>query len=196
MRNRSFVVTAIVTSAFALLPAAALAHAGMGQISGFAAGFAHPFGGADHLLAMFAVGLWAAQMGGSRRWLAPAAFLVAMLIGALLAMAGLAMPSPEHGIVASLLVLGLLIAGAVRLAPLPVVVLVGLCALFHGHVHGAEMLPRLDALGHWAGFVMATAMLHAAGIFAGYGLRRADAPGAARLAGGVLVVAGTLLAAV
>jgi urease accessory protein len=46
--------------------------------------------------------------------------------------------------------------------------LVGLLALFHGHVHGAEMPGAMSAFPYAAGFVAATALLHAIG--AGPGL--------------------------
>ena len=36
----------------------ALAHTGVGATSSFASGIAHPLHGADHILAMIAVGLW------------------------------------------------------------------------------------------------------------------------------------------
>ncbi|WP_260436657.1 HupE/UreJ family protein, partial [Pseudomonas aeruginosa] len=53
-------------AALALLaaPALAFAHPGHGE-HGLVAGLAHPLTGLDHLLAMFAVGLWAAQQQGA-----------------------------------------------------------------------------------------------------------------------------------
>jgi urease accessory protein len=42
----------------------ALAHTGVGQINSFASGIAHPLNGADHILAMVAVGLWGVLTGG------------------------------------------------------------------------------------------------------------------------------------
>ena len=50
-------------AAVLLLAGPAWAHSGTGLPGGFAAGFAHPFGGFDHLLAMVAVGLWGAILG-------------------------------------------------------------------------------------------------------------------------------------
>ncbi|HRE53558.1 MAG TPA: HupE/UreJ family protein, partial [Candidatus Competibacter sp.] len=47
---------------------------------GFAAGLLHPLTGLDHLLAMVAVGLFAARAAGPK--LAPATFVLAMALGA------------------------------------------------------------------------------------------------------------------
>ena len=43
---------------------------------------AHPLGRLDHLLAMLAVGLFAARQAGAARLLLPAGFVLAMLAGA------------------------------------------------------------------------------------------------------------------
>ena len=53
-----------------LSPALAFAHGGHDH-SGLLAGVAHPITGLDHLLAMLAVGLWAAQQSGAARWALP-----------------------------------------------------------------------------------------------------------------------------
>ena len=49
--------------------------------AGWAEGLAHPFSGLDHVLAMVAVGLWAAQMGRPAAWLLPLAFPAVMAVG-------------------------------------------------------------------------------------------------------------------
>ena len=74
--------------------------------------------------------------------------------------------------------------------------LVGLFAIFHGHAHGTEM--PLDASGgaYGAGFVLATALLHIAGIALGVAIGRiGDAYGRAayRLGGAFVVLAGVAL---
>ncbi|MBP0495860.1 HupE/UreJ family protein [Roseomonas sp. SG15] len=153
--------------ALALLPLPALAHTGLGHVAGFTAGFAHPLGGADHLMAMVAIGLWAGLMGGRAAWALPLAFLGAMTVGGALGMAGIGLPMVEAGIAGSVIVLGALVALAVR--P-PLAVALGLSALFglvHGHAHGAEMLPGAAAAGYAAGFLLATAGLHALGLAIG-----------------------------
>ena len=107
----------MATLALAAASGTALAHPGHDAAS-FASGFAHPFGGLDHLLAMFAVGLYAARQSGAARWALPAGFVAAMLAGAGVSAAGLVLPAVESGIALSVLVFGLLIAFAARL-PLP-----------------------------------------------------------------------------
>ncbi|MCX7627626.1 MAG: HupE/UreJ family protein, partial [Methylophilaceae bacterium] len=147
-----------------LLPTAAFAHAGTGMGSGLGEGFIHPFGGPDHLLAMVAVGMWAAQLGGRAVWLIPAGFVGMMAAGGLLGMAGIDLPYVEHGIAASVLILGLLIAGSVRLAAQWGCLLVGACAVFHGYAHGVEMPVTAGAVAYGTGFILATIALHGLGI--------------------------------
>lgn len=144
-------------------PAAVWAHAGHETAAGFWAGIAHPFSGLDHLLAMIAVGIWAAQSGGRAIWVLPCSFVALMLAGGLLGMSGIAMPNVEQGIVASLLVLGLLIAFARRLHLFAGMTIVGAFALFHGVAHGIEMPVGSPAL-YMAGFAAATTLLHGLGL--------------------------------
>jgi urease accessory protein len=133
----------------------------------FSGGLAHPFSGTDHLLAMLAVGLWAAQLGGRARWLVPSAFVGVMTLGAALGHAGLAFSGLEQGIAASVLVLGLLIARSVKLPVTAGMMLVGIFALFHGLAHGTEMPATAGGLSYGAGFVVATALLHVTGLALG-----------------------------
>ncbi|MFN2309449.1 MAG: HupE/UreJ family protein [Gammaproteobacteria bacterium] len=194
--NRTTSVFRLLAFASVLLPSTSFAHTGIGAVAGFGAGFAHPFSGLDHLLAMLAVGLWAAQMGGQALWRLPAAFVTLMLCGGVLALLGLQVPHVEAGIVASVWVLGVLIATACRLSAAVGAALVGVFALFHGHAHGAEMPLVGSTLGYVVGFALATACLHAAGLLGGLGLRRLNASGLLRYAGGVIACAGVYLAAV
>ncbi|PTQ68284.1 HupE/UreJ family protein [Pseudomonas sp. GV071] len=153
---------ALFSLALFLSPAVAFAHPGHDS-SGLLAGIAHPVTGLDHLLAMLAVGLWAAQQKGAARWALPLTFVGTMLLGGVLGFEGLQLPFMETGIAASVLALGLLVAVAVR--P-PVAVAVGLTALFalaHGVAHGLELPEVASPWGYAAGFVAATAALHAAG---------------------------------
>ena len=71
------------TAALLLAPALAFAHPGHGD-NGLVAGISHPLGGLDHLLAMLAVGLWAAQQKGAARWALPCTFVTTLLLGGLL----------------------------------------------------------------------------------------------------------------
>jgi urease accessory protein len=70
--------------------------------------------------------------------------------------------------------------------------LAGLFAMFHGQAHGAEMPASASALGYAAGFMMATALLHVAGVATGFGMGRISAP-AVRMAGAAASVAGVVL---
>lgn len=144
------------------------AHPGHG--ASYMAGLAHPLFGLDHLLAMFAVGVWASQLGGRATWLVPVSFVTVMAVAAGFA-AGIALPMVESGIAASVLVLGLLVAFAVRLPFVLGCGMVGLFAVFHGYAHGAEM-PQSATWQYGLGFVMATAALHGAGLLAGRNLNK------------------------
>jgi urease accessory protein len=160
MRTRLLAALALV-----LIPSAAFAHPG--DAHGFATGFAHPFGGYDHLMAMIAVGLFAWQLGGRALWLVPATFVTIMAAGGALGIAGVAIPGVEIGIAASVVVLAGVVALRMKTPVVLAMALVGVFAVFHGHAHGSEM--PLDASGAFyaGGFLAATALLHAAGITLG-----------------------------
>ncbi len=162
----------VPAAALVLLPGAALAHPGHGAAMGWAAGFAHPVGGADHILAMVAVGLIAGLVGGRALWLLPVCFLGMMTLGAGTAMAGLDLPFVEPAILASVAAFAVM-AVCARLIPLAAMAgLVGAFAVFHGAAHGAEMPETALGLAYGLGFLAATALLHAAGLAAGLGLTR------------------------
>lgn len=183
----------LIVALLALTPFLAQAHPMHGQASGLASGLNHPFSGLDHILAMVAVGLWAAQLGGRSTWLVPAAFVSLMTVGGAMGMMGIYLPMVEAGILASVLVLGVLIAAAARLPLAASMAVVGLFAVFHGHSHGTEIPHAASGLAYAAGFVLATVALHACGI--GLGLlvqKRLNAP-ALRAAGAAIAFAGICL---
>src|ERR1700759_4805527 len=124
--------------ALAFVSQSVFAHPGH-ETSGIEAGLAHPLSGIDHILAMIAVGLWAFQMQGRALWMVPLTFVSAMAFGGALGVAGVSVPFVEHGIVASVLVLGVFLAVAVRPSAYVTYPLIALCALFHGHAHGTEL---------------------------------------------------------
>lgn len=171
----------------ALSATAAQAHTG-DHGAGFAAGFGHPLGGLDHVLAMVAVGLWAAQSGGRRLWAVPAVFLAALAAGALGAAAGLALPLAEPGSVGSVLVLGALVALGARLPAWAGLTLVAAFALCHGHAHGAG-LPAGGGLVYGLGFMAASLLLHIAGALP---VLAARLPGWLTRAGGAAIAAAGL----
>jgi len=153
----------IAAASLALLPTVAFAHPGHEGAS-LVDGFLHPLGGIDHIIAMVAVGLLAARLGGRALWLVPASFVAAMTAAGLAASSGMALPYVETGIGVSVVVLG---AIAVFGAAMPIAVamgLVGFFAVFHGYAHGAEMPETVSGLAYGVGFVAATAMLHGVGI--------------------------------
>ncbi|TIQ34102.1 MAG: HupE/UreJ family protein [Mesorhizobium sp.] len=167
----------------------ALSHIGVGSANSFAAGLAHPFFGIDHIIVMVAVGLWAALKGGRALWALPAAFVSLMLAGGALGIAGVPVPLVEPVILASIVALGLLIATAVDLPVATGAVIIGFFALFHGHAHGTEIPETAGGLEYLAGFALATAFLHGAGI--GFGLLPGQRiRGLVRLAGAATAVAG------
>ena len=184
----------LMLCALILVPGTALAHIGVGETSGFASGFLHPILGMDHVLAMLAVGLWAAQLGGRMTWMAPCAFVAVMILGGVFGMTGGQVPFVEQGILASVLVLGVLIAAAIRPPVVLGVAVVGLFALFHGHAHGTEMPIVADGVAYSAGFALATVLLHAVGIGVGAGLTKLAQARLARVAGGAIAAMGLYLA--
>jgi urease accessory protein len=187
----TFAILAAGTAALAAAPAAA--HTGHG-LDGFAAGFAHPFHGVDHLLAMIAVGAWAAQQGGRAVWALPAAFVGVMAAGGVLGFAGIALPGTESVIVASVLVLGAVVTAAAKLSLWTAAPVVSAFALFHGLAHGTELPEAANAPAYAAGFVAATALLHAAGVVLAVALQGAKPRLALRALGAAQVGAGVLLA--
>jgi urease accessory protein len=150
-----------------VLPNLASAHIIPGDPYSLHDGFVHPFTGLDHLLAMFAVGLWAAQHRGRAVWMIPFAFVSVMVAGGILGICGAYVPGAEFGIAASLLALGGLIATSTRLKPTWSMLLVGFFALFHGYAHGHEMPAAASAVQFSLGFIAATLILHGLGIAAG-----------------------------
>jgi urease accessory protein len=192
---------ALLTALFVLIPTAAFAHTGVGDTSGFVHGFMHPVSGIDHILCMVAVGVFAFVLGGRALWLVPLSFVGMMAVGFLLGVSGVDLPYVELGIGLSSVVIG---AAAAWGRPMPVrgaMALVGLFAIFHGHAHGAEMPQNAAGLEYALGFIVATALLHVAGILGAMGVAKlagrfgrplAQLAGAAFALGGIGVLAGWL----
>ncbi|WP_395673491.1 HupE/UreJ family protein [Inquilinus sp.] len=198
MSVRRFAVAAASGAVVLAAAMPALAHVGIGPTSGFDAGLAHPMSGADHALAMVAVGMIGATLGGRALWAVPLSFVSCMIVGGILGMLQMPMPLVEAGILASVVVLG----GMVALGrSVPLVVACGaaaLFALFHGHAHGTEMPETASGLSYGAGFVLATVLMHAFGIVAGLGIGRLASRGGAmmnRLAGGAIAALGLVMIA-
>ena len=144
--------------------APALAHSAKGLSGGFTAGFMHPFLGLDHLLAMVSVGLWGAFLGRPMIAALPVIFPAVMAFGALLAILNMPQPPIESGIALSVLALGAAIAFGYRAPVWLAGSLTGLFGLFHGYAHGSEIPSLADPVAFSTGFVLATGLLHVAGI--------------------------------
>lgn len=153
----------IAAAATLLATAPAFAHLDPATHGSFMAGLSHPFFGLDHILAMVAVGLWAASVGGRALWAVPLAFVGTMALGFGAAIFGMPLPFVEPVILASVIFIGVMVALALPIPTAGVAGVVAFFALFHGHAHGGE----LGAAGAWefaAGFIVATAILHAIGV--------------------------------
>lgn len=190
MRN----VRIVTGAALALLAGAApaLAHTGVGHTHGFFAGVTHPIGGLDHLLAMLAVGIWSALSSRGevgRMWVAPAAFIAAMLVGAIAGYLQVPLPMVETGIALSVLLLGLLILARLEVSLIVGAALVAAFAIYHGQAHGSEATGAI--LAYMAGFAIATAVLHGLGIGLGLAISRVRL--AAPVAGSAIAAAGAYL---
>ena len=183
-----------IAFALALVPTLAHAHPGHGAATGgIGWGIAHPLTGLDHILAMIAVGLWAVQLGKRTLWVLPLSFVSAMAAGAALGMGGVSLPFVEPAILASVIVLGALVAFATRLPLGASAALVAVAALFHGQSHGSEMPADASGFLSAIGFVIATAILHASGILAGLILRGIAQQHVIRAAGVAILSAAILL---
>lgn len=189
----AFIATVAFLLAVLLAVPPAFAHPGTEYARSMGSGFLHPVTGFDHMLAMVAVGLWAGLNGGRAVWVWPVVFVLLMLAGGALGMAHVSVPFVEPGILASVVLLGLLVAVGLQAPTFVGAILVGLFALLHGHAHGAELPLGTSALGYMAGFAIATAMLHTIGIAivrtAGSGV----GAWAVRGAGALVAVCGVML---
>jgi urease accessory protein len=193
---RSTLRTTLGTAALSLFAGAAQAHTGHGTSSLFE-GLVHPFG-ADHLLAMVAVGLWsAAALPARRAWWGPATFLLALVLSAAAGAAGLQPPFLEHMVALSVVVFGaMLVLSRTRMPVAAGLGVVALAASMHGLAHGSET-PATGFAGYAIGFVLTTAVLHAGGVFGGMAIQRLLDVRRAKLAmgglGAVLGMAGLYL---
>jgi urease accessory protein len=185
--NRSILALAFLATGWT---GSALGHGLQAEAGGLLTGLLHPLSGADHLLAMVAVGLWGAQLGAPAIWVLPVAFPLVMAMGGMLGFLGVPIPGVEYGIAASAIVLGAAVAFEVRPALVIAALVVGCFAIFHGHAHGTELPPGQSALLYSMGFVIATGCLHAVGIGIGTVHRRSWGRRLLRCAGTVVAAGG------
>lgn len=189
MTIRQLSSLAMAMTLFAITSVAS-AHEGAGTTGGFLSGFMHPVLGWDHVIAMVAVGLWGAFLGGSAIWGLPVVFPLVMALGGALGVVGVPIPEVEMGIAASAVVLGAMVALAVRPPIWLAAVIVGAFAIFHGHAHGTELPDAANALAYSLGFVVATGLLHLCGIALGLAVRWPAGRVAVQAAGGLIALAG------
>jgi urease accessory protein len=178
----------IILLAFASTHAAA--HSEQGAAIDFWGGFTHPIFGLDHVIAMVAVGLWGAFLGPPAIWVLPVVFPLVMAVAGAYGVLGLPLHGVETGIALSAIMLGAMVAGAVKPPLWIAAILVGAFAIFHGYAHGVELPVGADAIAFSMGFVIATGMLHLCGI--GFGALSHWPAGriAVRVAGVVIAVIG------
>lgn len=168
----------------------AAAHTGHGLAGGFTGGFLHPLFGPDHVVAMVAVGLWGAFLGAPAIVILPIVFPLVMAFGGVLGILGVPLPGVEAGIAVSAVVLGLMVALAAKPHLAVAALLVGLFAIFHGYAHGAELPDGADAVAYSLGFVIATGLLHLAGIAFGLLTQWPQGRITVRAAGSAIAMAG------
>ena len=185
-----------VAAAFlALAPTVASAHPGHEGAS-LISGLVHPLGGLDHIIAMVAVGLLAARLGGRALWLVPVSFVITMAVAGVAGMAGVGLPYVETGIALSVVVLGAVAVFGVAMPVAAAMGLVAFFAVFHGYAHGVEMPETVSGLAYGAGFVAATALLHGLGIGIGLAVSRLDrGRNLVRVAGSLAAIVGVVMLA-
>lgn len=172
--------------------APALAHTGGSIAGGLWVGLTHPLFGADHVVAMVAVGLWGVVLGAPAMWRLPIVFPLVMAAGGVLGILGVPLPGVEIGIALSAVVLGLAVALALRPPLWTAAILVAAFAIFHGHAHGVELPNGADAMAYAIGFVLATGFLHLCGIAFGLLARWPAGSLAVRTAGFAIALAGVV----
>jgi hydrogenase/urease accessory protein HupE len=93
---------------------------------------------------MISVGLWGAFLGRPLIYALPVVFPVMMVMGAIMGMFVVPLPSVELGIALSVLMLGGCIALPVRAPVWSACVIVAIFAVFHGYAHGKELPSAAD----------------------------------------------------
>src|SRR2546425_66268 len=155
---------------FLLFPSLAHAHTAGASFNGWQDGFNHPLHGWDNLLAMLAVGIWAAQQRGRSVWLLPLTFICVMSAGGLFGITGIRLPGVELGILLSVLALFTLVVRRISARFIWALPVIGLFGFLHGFAHGREMPGSATILAFGIGFILATLLLHALGLLAARGV--------------------------
>ena len=183
-------LAALTIALLVLLPSTASAHSETGGVGGLVSGFTHPLTGLDHIVAMVAVGLWGAFLGGRAMWMLPVVFPVVMALGGALGVLGIPLPSVETGIALSGIILGLMVTFAAKPPLWVAAVIVGFFAVFHGHAHGTELPSAANPITFAIGFVTSTGLLHLSGIALGLLVRWPWGRVTVRVSGAVIALIG------
>lgn len=183
----------VVSVAALALGSPALAHSGSEADGGFLAGLTHPLFGLDHLLAMLAVGLWAALSEPGRFWVAPAGFLFGMLASLVLALSGFAILASESLILLSVVLFGALALFAARVPQLVAFAGAAILASAHGAAHAVEIPLTGNTIAYAGGVMLMTTVLLTAGTAAGLATRRLQIGNVGRFAGGALAATGLIM---
>jgi len=190
LRMISYILTGIL---FAFSSEMVVAQVAQMENLTFTHGFVHPFSGLNHILAMFAIGLLAAQQGKEMVWLLPTIFVTMVGIGSIAELHGLGLPAPELGISGSLLVFGLLVATEVDPPKLLTLILVGTFSIFHGYLHAIQLPASVDTALSVFGFSLSTITLHLIGITTGIALMAYNKSYYIRYMGGLIALFGAVL---
>ena len=135
---------------------------------------------------MVMVDAFAWQLGSRALWFVTITFVAPMAVGGALGVTGIGVPIVEAGIALSVIVLGVILALHVRAPVTVAIAIVELFAIFHGHAHGSEMSKSVAGLAYSLGFILATALLHTAGLGLGFltgGASERKGPNMVRTAG-------------
>ena len=188
--------SALLFAAIVCTPALLQAHHAEFMVDkAFSQGMSMPLHGVDHMLVIIAVGLIAAQLGGRAVWAIPSVFMVSILMGGLLNVAGVPIPFLEFGILASVALCGGMLAWGRAMSLTATVGTVSVFAVLHGEALIANdgfvrSLP-LFVLG----CVASAAFLLAIGISLGVLLRKAHQTSGYRYAGFAVIAIAVVIGA-
>ena len=164
--NKWYLISCIALGIF--FSGSVYSHTGHDVAVSFMSGFFHPFSGIDHLLVIVLVGFWSAFV-LKRAWQGPCLFMSGMLIGVLAGLNGYSMGMFELGIALSVLALGIALLIKEKLSSLAMLSLIGVFGIFHGFAHAYLYFQEQAGIKlvaeDLAGLLMATGILHWAGVF-------------------------------
>jgi urease accessory protein len=161
------VKTSVLTLVMSFVACPVFAHTGVGTTYSFADGSLHPLQGIDHLLVMLAVGIWSSTQSSHLFWQLPVNFLLAMIAGAAIQIAGFTISGAEQVVIVSVLAFGLIVGISGRMSSVLTAGIVNLFAVFHGYVHAAESMAGNSQFTYLLGCLMASVSLIGLGMATG-----------------------------